>query len=524
MDFFKVNRARKSMPFTMPAPVGGLNGRDGLADMPAKDAFVLDNWIPNNTTVDTRGGSANWVTGVGAPVESLEVFAGGAASKLLAFGNGSVYDVSLTGALGAAIKSGRVGNKVSSCMFSNAGAQYLMGCTGSDVMFAYDGTTWTDTTITGLTGLATTLTGVFAFKGQRLFLVQKNQLGFYYLGVGAIQGAAAYFDLSQVCRRGGYLIGIASYSAESSGSTPADYVVFMTSEGEYVVYTGTDPSNAATWALVGRYYSSPPIGRKGWFNFRSDLFIICDEGIIAFSEIRTNGESGKDIEYVSAKLGTALAQYMVNNATHGWSGISYPRGNLLIVNVPTAATTAGEYVQFAMNTDTNAWCRFTKWNGLCFAVFNRRLFFGTSDGRIVLADEGNKDLSLDIICDARQAFNYFDDGHGSGDADKHFHFATFIVQADGTPALASSLCVNWEDDQPTLTTTGLDASGAQWDVSSWDVTDWAGSGATQQLTVPYGKIGYVASPWLRASTLGSGLKWFATRVVAEKLNGLILSS
>jgi len=521
MQLLKTNRARKAIPVTLPAPVGGLNGRDGLANMPPTDAFLLDNWVPSNTSLDSRGGSLNFFTGCGAAVESLEVYAGGSASKLLAFAGANVYDATLTGVAGATVATGRNSAKITSCMFSNAGAQYLIGASGADVLFSYDGTTFANLTITGLTGLANTLHGVHAFKG-RLYLAQKDQLGFYYLAVGAIQGAATYFDLSQVCRRGGYLLGIASFS-QDAGNGPSDYIVFMTSEGEYIVYTGIDPANAATWALAGRYYSPPPIGRKGWFNFRSDLYIICDEGILSFSEIRSSGDAGKDIEYISSKLGTAFTDYTTNYATHGWCAVPYPRVNLLVVNVATGSSEANDYVQFAMNTDTGNWCRFTGWNALTFAIIGRRLYFGTVGGNVVLADEGDRDNGEEIVCDARQAYNSFDDSKGMGSADKHFHFAIFVVQADGKPAIASALNVNFKDELPTLSPIPLDTDGAQWDVSDWDITSWAGVGATQNLSIPYGKLGYTASIWFRASTFNSSLKWYATRLVMEKTTGLVLT-
>lgn len=509
------------MPVTLPAPVGGLNGRDGLADMPPLDAFVLDNWIPRSTTVDTRNGFSEYATGIGAPVETLATYAGGTSQKMLAFAGGSVYLVpAVAGAVGAAIASGKTSNNVSTCMFSNAGAQYLLGVSGADAPFSYDGTTFATLTITGLTGSQNNLHGIVAFKG-RVYLVQKDQLGFYYLATNAIQGAASYFDLTQVAKKGGYLLGIGTFSADS-GSGPADYMVFMTSEGEYLVYAGTDPSNAATWALVGRYYSSAPIGRKGWFNFRSDLYIICDEGVVAFSQIRANGESGKDVEFLSANLGRYMSDLNIYATTAGWSGVVYPRSNMLLVNVPASGGINGNYYQFVMNTDTGKWTRFTGQNGIAWELRDKRLYFGTYDGRVMLADEGTLDDGEPIKYDCRQAYNYFDDGKGMGAADKQFHFATFIVQADGTPGLSAELNINFEDDQPDYVGSLAGAGGGTWDTSDWDSSDWGGIGLTQNFTVPFGKIGFAASIWLRAFMGGSSLKWYATRVVCERAQGIVL--
>jgi len=56
---------------SIPAPTGGLNARDSIADMPEKDALVLDNWCPLPSVIQVRKGSQNHVTGFTAPVETL---------------------------------------------------------------------------------------------------------------------------------------------------------------------------------------------------------------------------------------------------------------------------------------------------------------------------------------------------------------------------------------------------------------------------------------------------------------------
>jgi hypothetical protein len=511
----------KAKPFNIPAPVGGLNGYDGIADMPANDAFLMDNWFPNSTTVDTRKGRVSYATGMPGPVESLEVFAGGASTKMLAFSGGNIYDVTAGGAVGAAMRTGRSSNRITSTMFSNAGGNVLICLSGADAPFRYDGTAITDLAITGLTGSQNTLICSHSFKG-RLFFAQAGQLGFYYLAAGNVQGAASYFDLAEIAKNGGSLVGIASWSQESMGTGPNDYIVFMTSEGEYIMYSGTNPGGANTWSLVGRYYGPPPIGRKGWFNYRSDLFIISAEGIISLTQIRMLGEDGANTKYLSAKLGKAWTSLSGNAGTHGWTAELYSRSGMLVVNAPATSSTSGPYYQFVMNTNTNAWTRFTNQNGICWVILNSRLYFGTFDGKVMLADEGNTDDGAEIKCDCRQAYNYFDDGYGMGSVDKQFHFATFIVQSDGAPPISAELNVNFEDDEPDYAGTLTTSPNSAWDTSTWDVDGWAGEGLTQNFTVPFGKIGFTASVWLRTSLKTEPLKWYSTRIVCGKTKGIVL--
>jgi hypothetical protein len=521
MEVRRVRRTRRSIPQTLPAPVGGLNGRSGLANMEPTDAFVLDNWIPGNSTVDTRKGCEDHVTGIPTAVETLAQYAGGSSQKLLAFAGGSVYDVTSPGVVGAAIASGKSGNQVQTTMFSNAGAQLLIGCSGQDAPFSYNGTTYTTLAYTGVTGSANTFVVPFSFKG-RLYFAQAGMLGFYYLAVGAIQGAASYFDLSQVAQRGGNIVGIASVSSSNAGSGPQDYIIFMTSEGEYIVYSGFDPSNAANWALVGRYYSSPPLGYKAYFNFRSDLFIIAEDGVIPFSVISAVGEARDPLQYLSSKLGRYYTGLNIFKDTYGWSAISCPEDQMLLVNCPTSGSIAGQYVQFSMNTSTNAWARFTGWNAICWALFDRKPYYGTADGRIVRANAGQTDSGQDIPCAARQAYNYFDDGRGMGAADKQFHFATFIFESDGTPPVSANLNVNFDNIEPDYVSVVPINTGAAWDDEFWDTVLWAGEGTSQIFTIPFGNIGYAASVWLKALNGNVPLKWYATRLVMEKTGGIVL--
>lgn len=509
------NRSRRSFPRMLPAPVGGLNGRDTFAAMAPTDAFVLDNWFPYNTTVDTRGGTQDFVTGIGSPVESLEVYTGANGSKMLAFAGGAVYDATVPGAAGAALKTGMLSSRMTSAMFSNAGQQFLLLYSGLDQPMTYDGLALVDRTITGMTGTQNTLHSPHVFKG-RVFLAQEDQLGFYYLGIGAIQGPATYFDLSQVSLKGGALATITSFSQGDTGTGPQDYALFVTTEGEYILYAGIDPGSAVNWSLIGRYVGPPPIGRKGWFKFRSDVYFITEEGVMSFAQIRQTGEGVEGDEYITAKLGRNYTDRTIYQTTHGWMGMIYPRSNMLIVNVPLTGTLSGEYAQFCMNTDTNAWGKFKGINALCWTLLDRRAYYGTYDGRVVKYDEGQTDNGVEIRAVARQAWNTFDPERGVGTMDKQFHMAQIVLRADGIPSISCSLNVNFEDDQPIQVGAPIDQPGAVWDLATWDVDYWAGAVLAHNVQVAIGKIGYVGSLWMETASLSSRIQWVASRILIEQ--------
>ena len=92
---------------SIPAPVGGLNARDSVADMPPTDALLLDNLFPSPTSVGVRGGSTTWATGLPGPVNTLACFSSaGGTRKLFAASGTGIYDVTASGAVGSAAVSG----------------------------------------------------------------------------------------------------------------------------------------------------------------------------------------------------------------------------------------------------------------------------------------------------------------------------------------------------------------------------------------------------------------------------------
>ena len=61
MPIRQINRNNRSVNYTLPAPVGGLNARDSLDTMSPTDAIVLDNYIPGDTNLFLRRGYSVYV-------------------------------------------------------------------------------------------------------------------------------------------------------------------------------------------------------------------------------------------------------------------------------------------------------------------------------------------------------------------------------------------------------------------------------------------------------------------------------
>lgn len=121
----RLTRQRKASMKHMPAPVGGLNVRDSIADMPAEDAVIMTNMFPLPDKVMLRKGHIAHATGLGAQVEAVVDYNSATGSELYAATAADIFDVSTAGAVGAAVVTGQTSGKWQHINFATAALQYL---------------------------------------------------------------------------------------------------------------------------------------------------------------------------------------------------------------------------------------------------------------------------------------------------------------------------------------------------------------------------------------------------------------
>lgn len=497
---YGTRRGRQAKQTARPAPIGGLNGRDAKGVMPATDAYELDNWFPLSDGCISRKGRVEHATGLGGDVETLAVYDGGDGSpQLLGFADGSIFDATTAGAVGTAITTGRTVDRVYYTMFSNAGAQFLVGVNGADTPFKYDGSTYGALTITGVTGSQNNLAYVHSYK-KRLYFAAVGELGFYYLASEAIQGAATYFDLSQIFRRGGYLMSIGSLS-QSAGNGPDDLIFFISSRGELVVYAGSDPDDATNWSLVGTYHLGEPIGRRCIIKYGGDSLVITTMGLLPVSVLFQEDDPSPTENALSYKLGSKLTDYFGNVDEYGWHCELHPRSQMLIMNVPDG----GSFVQFVMNTITGAWCRFIGWEAISFAQMEGSLYYGAAGGIIMQADTGTTDETAPIKINAKQAYDRFEDFNN-----KHWLNARLKLEYVTEPPLDATFNVDYVENVPVYVGETITASNTDWDVPDWDEEYWDAGSTTQSKWIDINQVGFMGSMWVRGEVSLEQLKWFET--------------
>lgn len=500
---------QKSQTTSLPPPTGGWNAHDPLAAMPAGDAVVLENWFPKAGDVEIRPGAIQWATGFASAPLSLMAWNGPASQKLFAATATGIYDVSAGAAIGAPVTAVTSGY-VRSTNFQVAGGQYLVVVNGTDKLKLYNGTTWQDidgTSTPAITGLATTSLDHVAVSCRRLWFVGKNSTSAWYLPVAQVGGALTEFALGQVFSRGGRLVAISTWTVDG-GDGADDYTVFVSSEGEVAVYKGTDPASAATFYKVGVYYIGEPIGKNCFCKYGGDLLLLTQNGLFPLSRALQSATVNRE-SALTSKIDSAFAEAAsLYGANPGWQVISYPKGNVLLVNIPITATYT---VQYAMNTITGAWCKFTGWTANAWEVFGEFLYFASLD-KTAKAWTGRSDFGAAIVARGQQAYNHF---RVMGRT-KHFKLVRPLVVIDGEITLQLGFDYDYASLPFDSAVTTAPNIGSLWDTARWDQVVWApDSEAKREWVTVFGQECFSAAFRLQVATKSVNVKWSATDFVYE---------
>jgi hypothetical protein len=457
---------QRSQVTPVPAPFGGWNARDALTAMPPTDAITLENFIPDAGGVRLRSGYAQHATGVGSRVDSLMEYSGPTANKLFAGSSaGDIYEVTAT-ATATSLVTGLTNGKFQHVMHGTPAGAYLIVCNGAAAPHMYDGSNWATASVTGCTAGSSTFIHVTTHQ-SRLWFVQKDTLDAWYLPVASVQGAAQRLQLGPFCRKGGYLQAIASWTRDG-GAGMDDQIVFITSKGEAVLYSGTDPTSSTLWAKVGTFTIPEPVGRRCFAQIGADLGLITSQGVVPLSSILPLSATGAAKVAATDKITRAFdSAYRSGSSLFGWQVIENSRERLLVVNVPVVENT--ETRQFVMNVKTGAWCLWKDIDAQCWSTFGDKLYFGGLDGKVYRYGDTYDDNGAGITARSRGAFS--DLGVPNT---KHFIMARpNMIAPDGlVPGVAAS--VDYDTTIPTVVSSPFEGAGGYWDVSTWDETDWAG--------------------------------------------------
>ena len=394
---------------------------------------------------------------------------------------------------------------------------YIVTVTGTSTLTYVMATTPATNAITvgtylvnfGVTGVnPNTFVNVNLFK-NRLYFTQKDTLSVWYLPTNALGGAASQLDFGGIARNGGFLQGMATWTLDA-GQGADDYAVFITNMGEIIVYNGTDPSDAATWALKGVWQLGYVFSRRCFYKWAGDIMLLTQDGLVPLASALQSSRLDPRINitdkiyYEISKEADAYSTYF------GWQVIYYAKPNMLVINIPNPTGTE----QYVMHTISKAWCNFTGINTTCFELHNDDLYFGGT-GYVGKFWDTNADDGGQISATCQQAYSYFD----KPGQQKRFTMVrpTFLVDV-GTPGIYAGINTDFQtqNNLGKVTFVNTPTTTAVWDAAHWDNDVFAGNLVISRQWQGVTGLGYAGGINLNMVSAGIDVHWVSTDFVMEQ--------
>lgn len=508
-------------PETLLASVKGLNGRDPLPNMNRLYALQLDNFFPTATDLMLRKGVRTYhncydqehrdrlnFTRLFSYIPSNN--GGVDNSCLVAVGGEGFVELPATPSTEpiSRIDSYATNRQWRAVNFTNSAGSWLWCCCGDGTNKArvFNGDEWKilgeDEDDDMPLSFSTEIYDVCSFK-RRLWLARRDSTTLYYLDVLAIAGSVEEqsmysMPIGSLWDKGGYIIKIMNLTLDG-GEGSDDYLCVFSSEGQIAMYKGTDPNGQDDWELVGVYNTSRPIGRNCFVKFGGDVIFMSEQGLVAVSSLVQNNviEREKEEQTTTRKLFKSdIIQPIWKQAVDNLKiigkdiGLSfqqvgdycdltlYPAQSMLICNFLywyqlTGNEERANFIQYVMNTETGAWCRFKDINCSGF-VEHKGDVYCVGERKMYKFWEGFADNSVKITGTLKTAY-VFPSGRGTN---SRITLMRPIIQSQSAYTKYRLLIDTDYAEQGRIGYIRVNRAGegGVWDENFWDEAVWDGRG------------------------------------------------
>jgi len=389
--------------------------------------------------------------------------------------------------------------------FVSTGTSTVTGATGTYTVLGITGGTSGGTSYTVNSN---TFIHVNLFK-NRLYFTQKNTMKVWYMPVSSLGGAALPLDFGGIARNGGFIQGMATWTLDA-GQGADDYAVFATNMGEVIVYNGTDPTDAATWALKGVWQMGYIFSRRFFYKFAGDILLLTQDGLVPLAAALQSSRLDPRINITDKIYYEISKEADAYSNEYGWQVIYYAKPNMLLINIPNPSGTE----QYVMHTISKAWCNFTGINTKVFELHNDDLYFG-GNGYVGKFWDGYADDGQPISGTCQQAYTYFD----LPGQQKRFTMIrpTFLVDS-GAPGVFAGINTDFQtqNNLGQVSFQSAPTTAALWDVATWDNYVWSGNLIIYRNWQGVSGLGYAAGINLNIVSQGINVHWVSTDYVMEK--------
>lgn len=470
MRYPKDGNRTTGKPYPLVAPTRGLKTNTALLGLSPDYAITLDNLICQPDALVSRLGHTEWATGLTGQGAVMGQYQTGTKQQMLLADSTGVYDISTAGAVGAALAS-RTTGRGQFIQFATSAGEFLYYVNGVDKPLLYDGTVWTpidSASSPAITGVATTKFAAVTAYRQRLFFLPSGELGFVYLPVDSVSGAAVLFKLGALCTRGGVAIGHATWTIDG-GNGQDDFYVVATSEGEVVVFFGSDPANPASWDVRGRFFIGKPLSRDCFVKLGGDLLYLSEAGIFPLSKALQSATINR-VQTVSSNIDpTVTADIKTYRFNDGWQMIVLPNWSLIMLNVPASPSR-----QYVLNTQSGGWSRFTGLNAINWFEYESSLFFTDGDS-VFKAFDGPADLDAAIPWTFDSAYNRF-----GGLNQQHPLIIRPLIAQNVPSEYSIGFAQDFTDNYLMQTVPKAGSQAGLWNTGLWNTAVWGGAFGLQR--------------------------------------------
>jgi len=394
---------------------------------------------------------------------------------------------------------------------------YLITRTGANT-FTYtmatapatDGVTLGAYTINyAITGVnSNTFVHVNLFKNF-LFFVQENSMEVWYLPVGQVAGLATKLDFGGIARMGGFIQAMGTWTIDA-GQGADDYAVWVTNNGEAIVYNGTNPDAAETWALKGVWQLGQTFNRRCFLKWGGDLLLLTQDGLVPLASALQSSRLDPRVNLTDKIYYEISQEASLYSANFGWQINYFASENMLIINVPSGNGVR----QFCMHTISKAWCSFSNISAKCWELSYDTMYFG-GNGFVGRFWDSYSDAGNNIIAEVQQAYSYFD----APGQQKRFTMIRPIFQTDnGLPGILVGINTDF-DAQNSLGAVSFNAVSSTlgvWDSATWDEDVWGGALALTRLWQGVTGIGYSGGIIMKVASQGIDVHWVSSDYVMER--------
>ena len=415
--------------YTFPASIGGINASSSLMMMPPEDAIYTYNLMPSEYGMRLRKGYREWaINCVNDPtlnndVKTILPFESNSRNlsfnRLFAVTSEGIWDVTNAGELNPTLaipaawtlNDDPAGYGVS-CEFTNdANQHYMFYADGLNGLWQYvqntsgwvqpvSGTGDTEwyTAVGPNVGDRTAfpvddIVFVMVFK-QRIWVILEDDSDAYYLPIASVSGQLTKFVFGAKMPHGGNLQGLYNWTLDS-GIGIDDYLVAISRGGDVIIYQGDDPEAASPntpFAARGIFFiGETPASRRIAVDYGPDLYILSTYGLVSLN-ILLKGEFITG-ESPSKKITRFLREDVESGKnSSAWQIVINPSDGFLQIITPKSGSE--KYLQYNMNTQTQAW---GFWEGVPILGSNSfagEYYMGGKDGVVYIYDGAADGVTL----------------------------------------------------------------------------------------------------------------------------------